>query len=164
MVIPSSALDRFRGPHGVCSAEVATAAGVVLLPSALACTVAQTGRKLTVSSTRGQFGHLVPASVAKLQPDNRKSSYPYFSAADANQGLDQRADLMRQWNPELPTKAGHLERVEAFHSAPKLGYLLVVGRHWNATLLKYGDPILRVVAAPSMMRSDAPVFTYNAQS
>jgi hypothetical protein len=43
-----------------------------------------------------------------------------------------------------------------------LGYLIVVGRHWNATTLKYGDPILRVVADPLMMTSDTPAFTYNA--
>jgi hypothetical protein len=64
MVVSPNALDCFRGPNGVCSPEVAAKAGITLSMSALACTVGSTGRKLAVSSTREQFGHLVPAAVA----------------------------------------------------------------------------------------------------
>jgi hypothetical protein len=132
MVYPSSALDRFRGPQGVCSAEVATAAGVVLLPSAL---------KLKVSSTREQYGHLVTSAVAKLQPDNRKSTYPYFGHPTQDQGVDRRNTSFNQWNPTAPSKSGHLERLESLRSDPMLGYLLVVARHWDAATASYGDPI-----------------------
>ena len=74
MVNPSSsALDRFRGPDGVCSEEVAAAAGVLLLPTALASTVVLTDRKLAISSSREQYGHMVTLAVAKLQPDHRRN-------------------------------------------------------------------------------------------
>jgi hypothetical protein len=162
MVTTSSALDRFRGPDGVCSVEVATDAGVVLLPSALASTVASTGLKLKVSSTREQYGHLVTSAVAKLQPDNRKSSYPYFGHPTPDHGADRRHTSFTKWNPTAPSKAGHLERLESLRSDPMLGYLLVVARHWDAATASYGEPILRLVAAPSMMTSDTPVFTYGS--
>jgi hypothetical protein len=70
MVVSPNALDRFRGPNRVCSPKVDAAAGVALSMSALAHTVASTGRKLAVSSTREQFGNLVPVAVAKHDGQN----------------------------------------------------------------------------------------------
>jgi hypothetical protein len=108
MVNPSSALDRFRGPDGVCSEEAAAAAGVVLLPTALASTVISTDRKLAISGTREQqYGQMVTSAVAKLQPDHGKSSYAYFGYLDQDQGISRREKHFHQWNPETPSKAGH---------------------------------------------------------
>jgi hypothetical protein len=77
-----------RGPKGICLAVMAAKAGVVLKSSsALACTVDSAGRKLSASSTRLQFGHLVVTEfVAKLHLDHGKGTYPYYGYPDANQG------------------------------------------------------------------------------
>lgn len=163
-VVHSAALDRFLNPSGVCSADVAAAAGVHLSTSALACTVATTNRKLTISSTREQYGHLVTSAVAKHQPEGKKATYPYFSNVDANHGSDRRKACMQAWNPSTPSSEDHITRVEALRSDPMVGFMLVVVRHWDASTSKYGDPILRVVAAPSLMTCDTATFTHDTQS
>jgi hypothetical protein len=107
---------------------------------------------------------MVTSAVAKLQPDHCKSSYPYFSHPDQNQGIGRRTESFRKWNPETTSKAGHLERVEYLRSDPMLGYLLVVVvvKHWNKAKAAFGDPILRVVlAAPSMMMCYTTAFTHD---
>jgi hypothetical protein len=151
MVVSQADFDRYRGPQGVCSAVMAAKAGVVLQSSALACTVDSTGRKLSASSTRLQFGHLVTESVAKLQPDHGTGTYPYFSYPDANQGDNRRAEHIDRWNSNAPTPAAHRERLQAVRSDPMLGYILGVFSHWDATTEKYGLPIVRIIAAPSLM-------------
>jgi hypothetical protein len=127
-----SALDRFCGPKGVCSSEVAAEAKVTFSSSALTCTVASTGRKLAVSSTPEKFGHLVvPAAVAKHQPDAQKTFYPYFGYPDENQGIIRRKELATKWNPSPPSAPEHLKRLEAISANPMVGFLLMVARHWH---------------------------------
>jgi hypothetical protein len=80
MVVSPNALDCFRGPNGVCSSQVAAiTAGLTISTSALACTVA-TGHRLVVSSTREQFRHLVPVTVDKHQPDEKRLSFLLWSS------------------------------------------------------------------------------------
>jgi hypothetical protein len=98
MVISPVEFDRFRGPLGACSAEVAATAGVVHQPS-VASTVANTGRKLSVASTRLQFGQLTTKALAKLQPDYTSETHPYFGYPDAQQGTTNRLECMSRWNP-----------------------------------------------------------------
>jgi hypothetical protein len=151
MVVSQADFERYRGPNGVCSAVMAAKAGVVLTSSALARTVDSTGRKLPASGTRLQFGHLVTESVAKLQPDYGKGTYPYFGYPDANQGDTRRAEHIDRWNSNDRTLAAHCERLEAIRSDPMLGYILGVFSHWDGTTEKYGLPIVRIIAAPSLM-------------
>jgi hypothetical protein len=133
----SAALDRFCDPDGVCSAAVAAEAGVVLKPSALACTVASTGRKIAVSSTREQYGHLVTLTVAKLQSDISKSSYPYFGHPAQDQGINHRNERMTKWNPTSPTKEVIWSVWKVFDPTPWWVFsssLLVIGTRQNRLL------------------------------
>jgi hypothetical protein len=109
-----------------------------------------------------QYGHLVPKTVAKLRPDNSRGSYPFSSKTDANQGNVDRAECLHHWNPVKPSLASHLTLMEALHSDPIVGFLMLVVCHWNTTKVDFDDPILRVVAAPSMMTSDTPAFSHDA--
>jgi hypothetical protein len=163
MVISPVEFERFQGPLGVCSAEMAAKAGVVLQSSSLASTVVNTGRKLPVSSTRLQYGHLVTGALAKLQPDYDKGTYPYFGYPDVNQGTTVRLECMRRWNPIGITPATHVARIEALRSDSKVGYLLVVASHWDSSTSSFGTPILRIVAAPAMMTCDTSHFQHDAQ-
>jgi hypothetical protein len=163
MVISPVEFERFHGPLGVCSAEMAAKAGVVLQSSSLASTVVNTGRKLPVSSTRLQYGHLVTGALAKLQPDYDKGTYPYFGYPDVNQGTTVRLECMRRWNPIGITPATHVARIEALRSDSKVGYLLVVASHWDSSTSSFGTPILRIVAAPAMMICDTSQFQHDAQ-
>jgi hypothetical protein len=122
----------------------------------------QQAKTLSVSSTRMQYGHLVPKTVAKLQPDNNRGSYPFFTLTDANQGNIDRVECLSRWNPGEPSLASHLTRVEALRSDPMVAFLLLVVHHWNTTKATFGNPILRVVAAPSMTTSDTPAFSHDA--
>jgi hypothetical protein len=142
MVVSPSALDRFCGPKGVCSSEVAAEARVIFLSSALASTVASTGCKLAVSSTHKQFGHLVPAVVAKHQPDSQKTFYPYFGYPDENQGTIRRKELATKWNPSPPSASAHLNHLEAIRSNTMVGFLLVVAHHWHKESATFGAPPL----------------------
>jgi hypothetical protein len=42
-----------------------------------------------------------------------------------------------------------------------VGFLMLVVRHWNTTKAAFGNPILCVVAAPSMISRNTPAFSHD---
>jgi hypothetical protein len=63
-----------------------------------------------------------------------------------------------------PSPVDHLKRVEALCSDPMVGFIPSVVHHWDGSTSKYGNPILKVIAALWLVSCDTSAFTHDAQS
>jgi len=147
-----SSLSRFSDPEGICSAAKATAAGVVLPPSAFTHTVVSKGGKLSVSSMRLMYGHEVADATANLHSDEHilKFAYAPLSISRAL-SVDIGGEKIKRWNPSDPSLLSTGDRLSYLRSDPDHGFILAVVKHWDSRTSSFGAPILRVVAAPSLL-------------
>jgi len=156
-----SSLARFSDPEGICSVAKATAAGVVLPPSALSHAVVSKGGKLSVSSMRLMYGHEVADATAHLHPAEKRSTFTYAPlSANRTNLVDSGGDMTKGWNPADPSSMSNMERLSFLRSDPDHGFILAVVKHWDTSINAFGAPILRIVAAPSMIST--PILTDTA--
>ena len=144
----------YSSPSGICSLPVAANSGVSLPTHSFSHSVANTGGKtLPVSRMREMYGHEFAPTVAKAYSELPSSTLPvgaslYHPLGSLPPYVTDSSVPLADWHD--PILSPPSTRLELLRSNPNIGFILLAGRHWDATSCTFGAPILRILAAPSL--------------